>query len=246
MPAFTLLPAPTRLWARLQAGRATTADFEGLQDLLNTTLHLLDNAELHGTVEALSEVRMSRSMRYSHARCEHCGTIGVQIRCDVLQAAHYTGGGSRAPSLTALRERCATISARVRRVLPEGTCATYPPDLLRAFDAGEANRDDAVVDEEQLRDSELDQLSARHVDALRALRACVDDESSTPRDTECEPGSVDFATRRLRMELGQFATPLEVAQALEPYFRYARSLPDTARCQREKHAWPESTHRRAN
>ena len=57
MPAFVLLPTPTRLWARLQAGRATTADFFALRDLLDATLRLIGTPGLRSTVEALAEVR---------------------------------------------------------------------------------------------------------------------------------------------------------------------------------------------
>jgi hypothetical protein len=57
MPGFVLLPTSMRLWARLQAGRASTADLQVLQEMLEATVHTLQMSALDSTTTELLEVR---------------------------------------------------------------------------------------------------------------------------------------------------------------------------------------------
>jgi hypothetical protein len=56
MPGFELLPAPMRLWARLQAGMASTADLQALQKMLEATVRALQRPALQSTMAELFEV----------------------------------------------------------------------------------------------------------------------------------------------------------------------------------------------
>jgi hypothetical protein len=56
MPGFELLPSPIRLWARLQAGRASTGDFQALHSMLDATVHALQMPALQPTTADLFEV----------------------------------------------------------------------------------------------------------------------------------------------------------------------------------------------
>ena len=57
LPSFHILPSPTRIWARLQAGRASTADMFDIHALVCATQSAASAGDMRRTQESIAAVR---------------------------------------------------------------------------------------------------------------------------------------------------------------------------------------------
>ena len=73
LPSFHILPSPTRIWARLQAGRASTADMYDIHALVRATQSAASAEDMRRTQESIAAVR-----------CPPHGCICAHHNCGVV------------------------------------------------------------------------------------------------------------------------------------------------------------------